>query len=163
MVKVERIVCNSSPLIHLAKVNQLRLLQPLYGEVCVPRAVLDEIMAPGKPGVGDLQTLFSEGVLKIEPVQNQALVVLLRKELDRGESEAIALAVELQADLIILDETEARRIADLFKLPKTGFLGILLKAYRAGLLPDVKKVLNEAIQKGFHIHPNLHRRLLSGL
>ncbi len=157
----ELIVSNSSPLIHLAKVGQLGLLEKLYGRVLISPAVFVEITEPGKPGVADLQNLIATEVLQIEPVQNQDLVTLLAKDLDRGESEAIALAIERKADLILLDETDARQVAELYGLKKTGFLGILLRAHQRGWLPEVKAILDEAIQKGFHIYPKLYAQLMT--
>jgi predicted nucleic acid-binding protein len=53
---------------------------------------------------------------------------LLKRDLDDGEAAVIALALERGADLVLIDESDGRRIADLYGLPKTGVLGLLLRA-----------------------------------
>jgi uncharacterized protein len=67
--------------------------------------------------------------LRVKPVENVAFAQVLARELDRGEAEAIVLAIEMGADRILLDERDARQLAKALRLPVTGVLGILLSAY----------------------------------
>jgi hypothetical protein len=87
----------------------------------------------------------------------------LKKDLDKGEAEAITLALESRADLILLDESEARRTAALFDLPVSGFIGILLKAHKQGLIDNFKTTLDKAVDQGFYINADLYHRLVRQL
>jgi predicted nucleic acid-binding protein len=117
-----RVVSNSSPLINLAIIGQLHLLETLFSTVWIPDAVWHEcvIEGAGKPGAETIQRAI---FLKRRQPKNEPLIQLLRRELDAGESEALALAIEMQADLVLLDERDARNIATMYKLKTT--VGIL--------------------------------------
>jgi len=91
---------------------------------------------------------------------NKHLVTALKKDLDHGEAEVIALALEQEHNLILLDETEARKIASFYDLRYTGFIGVLLKAYKSGLINDFKSELDKAIRLGFYINHKLYQRLI---
>lgn len=135
------VVSDSSTLMHLAALERLTLLRDFFGQVVVPPAVWHEVVTEGKgrPGAAEVSQARQSGWLAIETPVDQALLQLLRRELNDGEAEAIAVAVERQADLIPVDETEARRVADLYGLPKTGVIGVLMRAKReaSGRRPDV--------------------------
>ena len=98
-----RVVSNASPLISLANIRLLRLLPDLFDEVHIPAAVRAEITSPGAPAI---VSLSAATWLQRHAVQNIHLVKSLQEELDQGEAEAIALALELSANLILLDEKE---------------------------------------------------------
>lgn len=121
------VVSNTSPIINLASVGLLGLLQSLYGRIAIPKAVYHEVVfkGVGQAGAAELPTLQW-----IEPHQvvDLMLVASLRMELDEGESEAIALAIQLKADLLLLDESRGRAVASRFGLKFTGLLGVLLTA-----------------------------------
>ncbi|WP_254449403.1 hypothetical protein [Anabaena sp. UHCC 0253] len=104
------IISNTSPISNLAAIGQLTLLQQLYGKVIIPQAVYQEILASGStdPGTLALQTL---DWIQVIPVTNIVLVQTLQTILDPGEAEAIALAVELNADRLIIDERKGRNEA----------------------------------------------------
>jgi hypothetical protein len=94
-------------------------------------------------------------------VNNQPLVQLLRQTLDGGEAEAISLALELQAEWILLDERDGRKVAKSLGLQVTGVLGVLLRAKQSGELPSLQPVLEELTQNaGFRIAPELLDRVL---
>jgi len=79
------------------------------------------------------------------------MVTMLESDLDLGESESIALAIELQADLILLDEKEARRMAKRMELPVMGVIGILLEAKASDLIETIRPHLNDLREKaGFY-------------
>jgi len=81
--------------------------------------------------------------------------------LDDGEAEVIALAVERKAALILVDETEARRVADLYGIPKTGIIGLLLRAKSEKVIELLKPELDRLVyQSGFWISHDLYQRTL---
>jgi hypothetical protein len=94
-------------------------------------------------------------------VTSQAIVDALQAELDIGEAEAIALAVEKQANLLLSDERRGRQVATRMGLTYIGLLGVLLEAKRKGFLPEVKPVLDDLLAKaGFWVSPQLYTRVL---
>ncbi len=85
---------------------------------------------------------------------------ILRASLGGGESEAISLALELSAQLIILDDRPARRLAKALGLPVIGTLGALLLAKQKGLLPAIKPEMDALVNFGFRISQDLYDRVL---
>lgn len=96
----------------------------------------------------------------IEP-SNRALVRLLEQELHAGEAENIALAIEVRPDVLLLDETEARRVARLYNIPVTGIIGLLIRAKQEGQVSSLAEEMNRLREQGnFWIHDALYRRVL---
>lgn len=94
---------------------------------------------------------------------NEPLAQLLKQTLDEGESEAIALAVELKAEWTLIDEREGRKVAKSLGLKITGVLGVLLRANQTGELELLQPTINDLITKaGFRIAPELLAQILSG-
>ena len=92
------------------------------------------------------------------------LVTQLELRLDLGEAEAIAIALELGADRVLIDERRARRVASEFNLQPLGLLGILAEAKHHGLLQGCKPVLDEMIQiAGFWIGERLYKQFLAAV
>lgn len=155
-------VSNTSPILNLAIVGQLDLLRQQFGQIQIPPAVLDELkIAEGRPGSQPIQTAVATGWIQVQLVNNQSLVHLLRQTLDGGEAEAIALALELHADRILLDERDGRKVAKSLGLQVTGVLGVLLRAKASGELPSLQPVMDELTQNaGFRIAPELLAKVL---
>ncbi len=156
-------VSNSSPLIHLAAIDRLSLLQDSFDEVIIPHAVWREVVEEGRgrPGASEVCEAVTLGWMKIVTPTDDALVRLLRRDLDDGEAEAIALAVEQAPVVILLDESEARIAASTFSLRKTGTVGLLIRAKHAGRIVALKPELDRLRDKaGFWIHDELYRRAL---
>lgn len=154
------IVSNTSPIINLAAIGQLELLQELYGTIAIPQAVYYEIAVKGYNQAGATE-IQSYHWFERHQVQNVALVKRLIQQLDAGESEAITLAIEMQADLLLLDERRGRTIAKQFGLAVTGLLGILLIAKQRGYLKAVRPILHELMTvAGFWIDEELYKRVL---
>lgn len=146
------VVSNSSPLISLGAIGRLELLHELFGEVWIPLAVQREV-----------RTIEISTKLWIRPqdVQRGLLARALESELDRGEAEAITLAVEMEADLLLMDERRGRRSASRFGLTVLGALGVVTQAKRKGLVERVEPILLDLRHKaGFRVSEELYRRAL---
>lgn len=157
------VVADSGPLITLAQISRFDLLRPLFGELRIPMAVKQEIIGSGQGRAGQPQVSTANWVQVCE-VHNTAAVELLQERLDLGESEAIVLAIELHADLLLIDEARGRRVADSRGLEKTGTLGVLILAKKRGLIPAVTPLLSDLRAAGFRMDQELHHtaRLLAG-
>ncbi len=151
------IICDTSPLCYLILIQQIEILPKLFGHVVIPIAVHEELMAEGADY--EIQTWISQPHqwLEIQTLRNPLLN--LPSKLGSGECEAIALAVELSADLVIIDDWEARQTALNLGLTVTGLLGIL---YRAGIndLLDFPKVLTQLQKTTFRASNQLIENFL---
>jgi hypothetical protein len=157
------IISDTSALIHLAAIGRLTLLRELYQRISVPPAVWKEAVdeGKGKAGTAEIESARQLGWIEVAIPSNAPLVSLLQRDLDEGESEAIALAIEHRADLILLDESDARQVAERYGLPKTGVVGVLIRAKQEGLIASLKEEL-EKLQSGgrFWIAKKLHEEAL---
>lgn len=124
------------------------LLPALFGEVIIPESVLHELQALSDFGV-DVSLLSTSPWLKMKRAQPNALLTQLLTNLDEGEAYAIALAVELKADLLIIDERKGRLMAQSLQLTYTGLGGVLIRAKAMGLIAEVNAVLDR-IEKEAH-------------
>ena len=157
------VVSNTSPLITLARAGRLDLLHAVHGDIIIPDAVFDEITVAGagEPGAHEVAT---SAWIKRRPALNAPLVNALGLELDAGESEAIALAIECQADLILLDERMGRQAARRMGLTVTGTLGVLIAAKDRGLLDSVRPLLDALrVNAGFWIGDDLYNAVLAAV
>jgi hypothetical protein len=157
------IISDTSALIHLAAIGRLTLLRELYQRISVPPAVWKEAVdeGKGKAGTAEIESARQLGWIEVAIPSNAPLVSLLQRDLDEGESEAIALAIEHRADLILLDESDARQVAERYGLPKTGVVGVLIRAKQEGLIASLKEEL-EKLQSGgrFWIAKDLYEEAL---
>ena len=154
------VASNTSPITNLAAIGQLDLLRALYEKIYIPRAVLSELSADGTHWPGYAQVCSADWV-SAETVRDRALVRSLLRDLDLGESESIALALELGADLVVLDEIEGRRIARRVGLRVIGVAGVLLEAKSNGLVSIVRTNL-DALRStaGFYVSDAFYNRVL---
>jgi hypothetical protein len=150
------VVADAGPLIALATIGHFDVLQPLYGEVRIPPAVRDEVVASGQGRPGEHAVRSADWILTVE-VHDTTAVELLRERLDIGESEAIVLAIQLGADLLLMDEARGRRVAEARGLNKTGTIGTLIAARKRGLVAGLAPLLDELIAAGFHMSEDLYR------
>ena len=123
-----QVVSNASPLIALAQIGHLDLLERLFSAVLIPPAVAQEIA----PTV-TLPDCITRRALT-QPIGPQ----ILQTSLGPGESEAISLALEVGARWIILDDRPARRLAQALDIPVIGTLGVLLASKRRSFLPAIR-------------------------
>jgi len=147
---VPTIICNAGPLIALGKLNRLELLTDLYHSIQIPQAVYKEVviagLARGAPDAQVVRRFCAQRQLPVVPVSEAILnqytpwVIL-----DPGETEVLALAKSMVNPLVLIDDETARTEARRLKLPLRGTLGILVQAYREGLLayPHVELLIQE--------------------
>lgn len=157
------VVSDSSVLIGLAAIRQFDLLPLLYGGILIPNVVWREVTGVGadSPGVGETKAACAAGWMEVATAANRSLVAQLETTLDPGEAEAIALAVECAPSLLLLDESDGRRVARTLGVPVTGTLGVLLRAKSCGHVPAVKPLLTELIERhDFRLHRDLYRQAL---
>jgi len=142
------IVSNSSCLIGLEAIGHIFLLESLYGTVLIPDAVAREWG----------QALPSW--ITVQSAQNVPLVKSLLVDLGAGEAEAIALALDVGAARLILDDKKARRFANSLGVPVIGTVGITLVAKQRGFISQVRPLLENLQAAGFHISDSLYLQAL---
>lgn len=154
------VVSNTSPLTNLAAVEKFELLQKLFGQIHIAEGVWAELNAFGKAWPGSKEATDAEWIERHD-VSNRPLVSVLRRDLDGGESETIALAVELNAHFVLLDEKDGRLAAIRLGLRPIGVLGILLSAKSKGHLKAVRPCLDSLRHDaGFYIDKKLYEYVL---
>lgn len=137
------IISDTSCLIILSKIKEPDLLQKVYGQITTTSEVADEY---GEP-LPDWITIS-----KLKDKSKQQLIEL---QIDKGESSAMALAMEMNESTIILDDYKARKVAERLGLSYTGTIGIIIKAKLKGIIPSIKPILNKIKQTDFHISKEL--------
>ena len=154
-----RVVLNSSPLIFLAKLGLLDLLEKLFDEVYITEAVYHETVVEGT-GHEEAVLIANADFLKRVSVKNQRLVKFLLEMIDHGEAETIAFALENEVDVVLLDDKDARKVARSFGLRVTGTLGLLILAKRKGLISQIAPYVEELRRNGFRISEKVVKRVL---
>ena len=149
------VVSDTSPVLALAAIGQLDLLRSLFGDVIIPEAVDHELARKHS------DFLPLPNWIRSKRASDRALVETLLGAIDLAEAEAIALAIELKADLLLIDERLGRKLAHERGLPYTGLIGVILEAKRRGYLSAVRPLLDDLFTKaGFRISMRLRRRTL---
>lgn len=153
------VVTNTSPLLNLAVIGEARLLPELFGRVTAPNMVREEIDSL-RLRDQRFRSADTANAAVFATVRDASRVALLSLHLDPGEAEAIALALELRADLILLDERRATRAARQLGLRTLGLLGVLLLAKRKGLIDQVRPLLDRLeTDAGFWIARDLRQQV----
>ena len=145
-----KIVCNSSVLIALDNAGILHILKELFKEVLIPKAVRKEVFERRK----------LPAFVKCVEISGPIALKVLESNLEAGEGEAICLYEELDADLLIIDDLEGRRVAERLGINITGTLGVLLLAKREKFVDKVKPLLDEIVGHGFRVADELYKEVL---
>lgn len=159
-----QIIFNSSPLIFLSKLNYLDQFIESVDIFYIPHSVADEIVAKSDPASQAVQTLIDAGHLKIRAASLVQLTNSLSQRLGKGESEAIALGVELQADYVLLDDATARREARRLGLTVRGTLAVIKKLHLSGKISieSQNQLYQRLIDVDFRIKRSLFDQIFSG-
>lgn len=157
------VISDTSVITNLAAIHHLKLLSQLYNQVTIPEAVYRELVdiEPPVPGTLEVQ---GAAWLEVRALVNRGVVEHLENDvrLDPGEAEAIALAIELNADLLLIDERRGRAAADRLGIKITGLLGILVEAKPKNLITAVKPLMDALIATSeFRVSSALYNQILS--
>lgn len=153
------VVSDTSPLLYLARLGRLDILQTLYLEVLVPDTVWRELTErrPDAPGVPDLLAVTW---IRIEPDALTTATTPDLEDIDAGEAAAILLALARDADLVLIDDAAGRRAARQHKLGVRGTLGVFVEARQRGIVPSIAPLVEALLALGFRAHADLVTRVL---
>ena len=152
------VVSDTSPILSLALIGQLDLLHDLYGTIVIPEAVRSEIVSTDQSGAHEVA---QADWITTRPIEPDVVLRLLLREVDRGEAEAIGLALQLDADVLLIDERKARHLAAYLELGVVGLLDVLQEAKQRHLIISVKPLLDELIAHArFRLSHKLYQRTL---
>jgi predicted nucleic acid-binding protein len=155
------VVSDTTPLRHLIAIGEAELLASLYGTVIVPRAVWAELQAEATPLAVKIWLAAPPAWLEVRSSHSALSDESALDALDAGEREAIQLAAELRADLLLMDDREGRSFALRRQLPVTGTLGVLERADVVGLLSDLPSTLARLEASGFYLSARLRDSVLA--
>ncbi len=137
------VVSDTSIITSLLQIGRLVLLQKLHGKVLIPRAVHQELLRSHQ-----VLPVF----LEVREILDHEMAARLETELDLGEAEAIVLAKEARADLLLIDEKLGRRVAVREGIRISGLLALLVDAKRRGLIGSVREIVGQLeCQAGFRV------------
>jgi predicted nucleic acid-binding protein len=156
------VVSDASPILGLSAIGLLELLKAQFDSVFIPQAVLEELKVETNfRGTSAIQNALKNGWLQPRDVQNKPLAQAFALELDKGESEAIALAMDLGIQMIVMDESMGRERARAMGLQTIGVLGILLNAKKRGQIKSVRTTMESLRQEvRFFISETLFEQII---
>lgn len=157
------VVADAGPLIHLSAIGQLDLIRRLFGEVLVPPSVFHEVVVVGQGLPGSIEVESAAWITVAAPSAAGVVDALLAGGLERGESEAIALAVERTADRLLIDERQGRLTAEGMGIAVIGSVGILIAAKGRGEIVAVAPLLRALQMSGLWISDALVARVLAAV
>ncbi len=142
------IISDTSCFIILTNIGQLELLHRIYGQIITTPDIVAEF--------GNELPNWVE----IIPVTDKYKQQLLEMQIDKGESSAITLALEIPDCTLILDDYKARKIATQLGLNFTGTIGIIIKAKLAGIIPSIKPLLQKIKETNFRLSAEIELQAL---
>lgn len=156
-------VSNTSPISNLAFIGRLDLLRSQFHELWIPPAVARELKAhPDPAALAAIDTAIRDRWIRITEPQNTPLHKMLLLQVHLGEAEAIALAADLKAGTMIIDEQEGRGLAAQAGLFVTGTLGVLLMAKHSGQISEIRPEIRALRAKArFFLSPSLEAEVLA--
>ncbi len=154
------VVADTSPLNYLILIDRISIVETIYSRILVPHAVHDELLRSKAPATVRAWALNPPAWVELLSPSTTPTVLLAK--LDLGEAEAIALAEQLRADWLLIDEADGRDEATRRGLRTIGTLGILRDAHRAGILNFSDDVIRLR-QNGFYVGQSLIDALINSL
>lgn len=158
------VVSNSSPLITLARVEHLDLLEQLFGRIHIANEVHHEVVVRGA-GRAAARTVAAADWIQTHPAADPVALAELRSlhALGAGELATILLANNLNAGLALIDERMARRMARGRSVSVMGCVGVLEIGHRRGLVADLRETYKRLLERGVYIDRQLLNQSLTGL
>ena len=151
---MRKVVVNTTPLIALSHVDQLDILKKLYGEIIIPEAVYRELSVKAE-SICKKAVDRSLDWIRVENINNQMAKAMYKTQLHDGEVEVMILSKEIAADVVIIDDANAKKHAKYLGLPVTGTLGVLIKAKREGYINELKPIFSQMVENGIYISQSL--------
>jgi uncharacterized protein len=152
------VVSDTSPILSLTLIGRLELLRDIYGSIVIPEAVRQELMVTEHRGTREVSQ--ADWIIS-RPIDPDVALKLLQREVDRGEAEAIGLAVQLHAEVLLIDERKARQLAQYLELHVVGLLDVLHEAKQRQLIPMIKPVLDDLLTRArFRLSRKLYQHTL---
>jgi uncharacterized protein len=150
------VISDTSPITNLIQVGGLDILEKVFGKIIIAQTVYDELcQIKHQKTIVDSQLWIS-----VLAAENRVILAELQEKLDKGEAESIILAVEMNADYLVIDEIKGRTIAENMGVKIVGLLGTLIKAKEKGILEEVKPIIDDLTKIGFRINPVLYKHVL---
>lgn len=146
---MSEVISNTSPLQYLHQLELLPLLPRLVGKVLVPPGVKAELEAGRELGI-DVPSIESLDWIKVYRPEGRHVAMLVH-DLGAGETEAMLLALERPGSIVLLDDKLARRTAEALRLRFTGTLGLLVDAKTAGLVTELRPIVDKLQDLGFRL------------
>lgn len=152
------VVSNSTPLIALASIGRFSALRELFTQIHIPEAVLSEVAGDKRRRAGSREILAASWINTVQ-VENIPSVDFLKTLVDQGEAESIVLSRELNADLLLIDDKDGRKIAESAGITCVGTVGLLLHYYRLDT-DSFTTSLDELVAQGFRLAPKEYREIV---
>lgn len=143
------IIADTSCLIALTNIEKLHLLKSLYNNIIITKDVYEEF-----------GSRLPEWII-VRESENKPKQGELEKILDKGEASSIALAIELENSILIIDENKGRNVAKSFNIEVIGTIGIILLAHKKGIITDVTGTILRLVNNGFRLSEDLINKILS--
>ena len=143
------IISDTTCLVLLEKIGELELLKKLYQEITITTTIFEEFKKPVPKWI------------KIQDPRNNNYFLSLSEMVDPGEASAIALSIEIENSILILDDLKARKLANELQLKYTGTIGILLLAKNKGLINDFNRLIEKIQETNFRLSNAILERLKS--
>ena len=154
------VISDTSTLSGLILIGRIDILIHIFNQIFIPKTIKEELLSLIKYSK-EINDLINKKFIIIKDDIQSELVNDLAGLLDKGEAQAIALSIELNADLLIMDEMEGRTVAKAIGLNVIGLLGLLIIAKRKNIVEEVKPIMDDLKEKaGFWIGNNLYESVL---
>jgi predicted nucleic acid-binding protein len=153
------IISDTSCITNLFQINTLEILPKLFGKILIPEAVFNELIAFHK---NIFATQLSANKIELTKVTDAVSLEKAKKfDLDSGETEAIALALQLKNIALIIDEKEGKKAAEKLGIKTVGLLGIILLAKQKNHIASVKILLDDLqLKTTFHFSDSLYTKII---
>lgn len=160
------VVSDTTPMISLLKIDRIDLLEKLFGKVFIPQAVYNELVEDTR-FQNEAEQIKRSLFIIVKQVKNPETVSVLKRVtgLDQGESEAIILSDEIQADILLMDEAKGRTVSNEMGIKVMGTIGILMAAYAERELSsdEARSCIDILQHSGRHISQKHYQMLLDKL